>query len=792
MQTLRITQFTEEKSEQHRVEISLEGSPPVRSTFAFKLSPQDQEDLRWYLEDYLQYPLDPAPVIAARIEKRIEEIGEELFRKVFESSETARRQWARLQDQLNDTRIEIIAEVQAATAIPWELLRDPLTATPLALRAQSFVRSQFNPAQSPKQTSTEKEKVRVLLVICRPGGGADVPFRSVASRILKSLTDEGRDVVQLDVLRPPTFKQLGETLRRAKKDGQPYHILHFDGHGMYAEVEPQNNLSQIVSGLSPLTLNAPRSGKHGYLLFENPQVEENVQLVDGATLGKLMVETEARLLVLNACQSAFAEAPIQPLNAETNQNETQSAQDKVRTFGSLAQEVTNTGVTGVVAMRYNLYVETAKQFVADLYAALAQGDTLGEAVSFGRKQLAASPLREIAFHPRALQDWIVPIVYESTPIPLFPRVASDAPLRIILNKDAPQAQDGLPPAPDVGFFGRDETLLALDRAFDEQAVVLLHAYAGSGKTTTAVEFARWYAQTGGVRGALLFTSFETYKPLARVLDEVGRVFGKELENDGVNWLALEDEARREVTLQVMKQIPILWIWDNVEPISGFPQGTPSAWTQSEQRALADFLRAARNTQAKFLLTSRRDEREWLNDLPQRIFIPPMPMQERVQLTRALAAKHGRSISEVQDWRPLLNFTGGNPLTITVLVGQANLKSKEQIESFVAQLRAGEAVFDDEVTQGRSKSLGASLNYGFQNAFNEQERKVLALLHFFQGFVDVDVVQAMVNPKATWHLPELTSYNRQSLIPILDRAAEVGLLTAHGDGYYSSSRPAVVF
>jgi len=55
----------------------------------------------------------------------------------------------------------------------------------------------------------------------------------------------------------------------------------------------------------------------------------------------------------------------------------------------------------------------------------------------------------------------------------------------------------LPNAPDVGFFGRDETLLALDRAFDKQQVVLLHAYAGSGKTTTAAEFSRWYSLTGG-------------------------------------------------------------------------------------------------------------------------------------------------------------------------------------------------------------------------------------------------------------------------------------------------------
>ena len=56
----------------------------------------------------------------------------------------------------------------------------------------------------------------------------------------------------------------------------------------------------------------------------------------------------------------------------------------------------------------------------------------------------------------------------------------------------------MPPPPDIGFWGRDETLLALDRAFDGQHVVLLHGYAGSGKTATAAEFARWYAATGGL------------------------------------------------------------------------------------------------------------------------------------------------------------------------------------------------------------------------------------------------------------------------------------------------------
>ena len=85
------------------------------------------------------------------------------------------------------------------------------------------------------------------------------------------------------------------------------------------------------------------------------------------------------------------------------------------------------------------------------------------------------------------------------------------------------------------------------------------------------------------------------------------------------------------------------------------------------------------------------------------------MQERVQLTRALAEKHGHRIADVEDWRPLLRFTEGNPLTITVLVGQVlrdGLTKKRQIEDFVEELYAGTARFDDEASEGRTRSLGA--------------------------------------------------------------------------------------
>jgi len=134
----------------------------------------------------------------------------------------------------------------------------------------------------------------------------------------------------------------------------------------------------------------------------------------------LLVENDVAALVLNACQSAMAEAPTAPLTA----SESNEVGEQIRAFGSLAQEVMDTGVAGVVAMRYILYVETAKRFVADLYAALAQGQSLGEAVTFGRKQLAMNPLREIGSKPINLQDWCVPIVYEAAPIELFPRAGA--------------------------------------------------------------------------------------------------------------------------------------------------------------------------------------------------------------------------------------------------------------------------------------------------------------------------------------------------------------------------------
>ena len=122
----------------------------------------------------------------------------------------------------------------AGSAVPWELLRDPVTDGVLALRAGAFVRTTRDRCSG--ERADRPGGLRVLLVICRPGGREDVPFRSVASHLVR-LSRGAREAFRLDVLRPPTFAELARVLEAAKKAGEPYQVVHFDGHGTWLDEE---------------------------------------------------------------------------------------------------------------------------------------------------------------------------------------------------------------------------------------------------------------------------------------------------------------------------------------------------------------------------------------------------------------------------------------------------------------------------------------------------------------------------------------------------------------------------
>ena len=850
MAELRISDVPAGPGDARRVRVSWRdsGTLPREAEAVFTVPSDDGngERVRWYLEDYAEFPADPAPAIAREAEARLARAGEDLFRAVFADPDAAGI-WERARDRLAEVRVEVDADPGEGPGLAWELLRDPGRDAALALGAGEFVRTHLRAAGHPGLLAPSGDRLRVLLVIARPGGGQDVPFRSVASRLVRGGADQ-MEGLDLDVLRPATFARLSQVLHAARDAGRPYHVVHFDGHGTWLDLadlgaEPDEDghasgggsasggagiaLSPLVYGVS--VAGPVRPGQHGYLLFEDPASQENQCLVDGPALGRLLTSTGVPVLVLNACRSAYSEARPRPAGAPgpaTASEESQvgashgeppgapeegallgNVHARIRAYGSLAAEIADLGVPGVVAMRYNVYVVTAAQFMADLYAHLLAGRSLGQAATAARRALADDPVRQIGAAPVSLQDWAVPVVYEAAPLVLLRPPERAAPLIQVNPAEARADGDGaaealtLPRPPDAGFFGRDETLLALDRAFDTQPVVLLHAYAGAGKSATAAEFARWYQATGGLdlpehpewRGAVLWSSFEHHLTADRVIGTAGDNFARLLEASGIAWAAVTDPAqRRDIVLQVLAQVPVLWVWDNVEPVTGFPAGAPSDWTGGEQDGLAGLLRdLAQHTRCKVLLTSRRDEGSWLGGLPALVPLPSMPMRESLQLAAAVAGRHSQAIVTT-DWRPLLRYAAGNPLTITVLVGQAlsgGPPTSEAIEAFVARLQAGEAELEagEDAALGRTRSLAASLSYGFAQAFTGAERAQLAVLHLFRDTVNVEALSSMGDPAMAGAdaVPELAGLDRPAAIALLDRATGIGLLTplGSGSGYY---------
>ncbi len=776
----------------HTIRLTLErlGQPNLsaKAEIEFALTPQEQEELRWYMEDYLTRTESVEEVQIEQIEQWMKRRGEELYNKVLDDNQNTRAIWFAVREELADLRVEITTGVAEAASVPWELMRDPQSDSAIALRVQSFVRVQSDPNLSfVRVPGAEEGRVRLLYVVCRPGGRNDVGLRAVANRLLQDL---GEDLARFDItaLRPLTFEQLQKELTDAKAAGRPYHIVHFDGHGMYEDLS-KTTLADWLKAINALTLGGKKTGKQGYLLFEHPASKDNIRPVSGEELGKLLHDTGVPVLVLNACQSAMHEAVAGAKAAD-------NVHDEVRAIGSLAQAVIDQGIPAVLGMRYSVFVVTAAQYIGQLYAALAQGRPFGQAASEGRKHLARNPDRWVGLEPRPLQDWFVPVVYEAAPIRLLP--PKDDKLGLQLSQrpelDPVQTNRALRRyVPDTGFVGRDETLLMLDRAFDRDPVVLLHAYAGQGKTATAVEFARWYAQTGGLgpRPIVLFTSFETHTDLTDVLNQIGQMFAPALQTSGIEWHAVNDNAeRRSLILQVLRQVPVLWIWDNVEPVAGFPAGTESAWTPDEQADLADFLKQIkldRATKARILLTSRRDEQAWLGGIPHRVPMPRMTAADAARLALQIGAERKLDRRQIAQWQPLLDYCAGNPLTLRIIAGQAvrmGLRDKDQIAAFIQAVRDGEQRIEDtDEAQGRDHSLGASLDYGFRNTFKNDELPVIALLHLFQGTVLVEVLETM--GEAIDHaLPELKGKTKDHLTSVLGRARDTGLLTHLGSTRYT--------
>lgn len=345
----------------------LEGG--VEVPFEPFLGEDDYEDLRWYLEEYMELPDGGAVVRAKRIERNLGDWGRRLYDALFAAPEN-RALLKQLLAAPEPRELTLATRDPALLRLPWELMNDG--AGNLAQRVS--VRRQL---EEPEKTDPRPAQLplRMLYVVSRPADAGFIDPRLTARALFDALDPLGGSV-RVDFCRPPTLVQMEEMLREGQRSGEPYALLHFDGHGTFL---PH---AQI-----------------GALLFEEPDDGAGPSKSDPVKaddLGNLLVSYDIPLVVLEACRSATV--------------------GRTAVFRSVAPRLIQAGVGSVLSMSHAVHVEAARLLLDRFYRELVRGTTIGHAVAEARKALIATPARWIESGPNGrtveLKDWFLPHLYQ--------------------------------------------------------------------------------------------------------------------------------------------------------------------------------------------------------------------------------------------------------------------------------------------------------------------------------------------------------------------------------------------
>lgn len=548
------------------------GQPKVNTEqtwrFIAPIGPIESEELRWYLEKYSIWPSHYFRDRARKVEENLVTWGHLLYEAAMPVVYTANvmRAWARIDDhagrrfsvyvditpEAGAPEADVTAAKETATlllALPWELLHD----------GEGYLFQGAKPVRVRRRLPNTKvldvpvvaTPIRILLVTARPEDDACgyIDHRASALPLVEAM-ESLPGLVKVHVLSPPTLPALREELERARNDEKkPYHVVHFDGHGIFR-----------------------REAGLGGLCFESPEDKSLLEKRRHVTvftdeLGPLLRDHRIALVVLEACQTAHAEKASE----------------------SVASELLNVGVASVVAMSHSVLVETARRFVEAFYEALAGGKRVGDAMLAGQRALKDDTFRGRIFGAGELRldDWFVPVLYQEKDDPQLFKTAPSKQTREDFQAALAVRLGALPPEPETDFIGRSRELLELQRLLREDGYAVVRGQGGEGKTALAAEFARWMVRSQQIHRAA-FVSVETHDNERAVVD----VIGKQLVHANFS-AAGELEASIKQIERALREQPTLLVIDNMESILLPPfmqQETPPALSEDAREELKAILK----------------------------------------------------------------------------------------------------------------------------------------------------------------------------------------------------------
>jgi tetratricopeptide (TPR) repeat protein len=663
------------------------------------LTEDDDEDLRWYLEDYMELPDGGAVTRAERIERSLEIWGRKLYDALF-SAEENRSLVSRLLASPEPRELTIATKDSVLLRLPWELMADETGSLSqrLSLRRQLEQPDTITPR-------TAQLPLRILYIVSRPADAGFIDPRMTAKALLDALDPLGSSV-RVDFCRPPTLARMKEMLRDGQQAGAPYGLVHFDGHGTFL---PK---AQI-----------------GALLFETPDDSSGASatdLVRADRLGRLLARYAIPLVVLEACHSAKV--------------------GKAAVFQSVAPRLIRAGVGNVLAMSHAVHVEAARLLLDRFYRELVRGTTIGQAMAEAREVLRSTPVRWIESGPvgRTIElcDWFLPQLYQNAADEaLIPSgTSADAENVRLPGFRSPATRDepgSFPPSPQFGFRGRARELHELERLFRTHRGIVLHAMGGMGKTALAREAAHWWTRSGLFRDGACFLSFEQFASAERAV----QVLGTHLAGRSFDQLPTAEQRRR--TIELFQQKEVLMVWDNFE--SALPQFNDGAavhgspYTDDERRRLAELFRdlATGPGRGCLLVTCRPED----TGLPgaQRYELQGLARADSLWLLSSILQRDGLTLADPRMSRdklePLLSDLADHPLSLELVGPHLRALAPEEIRADFGQLLAK---LRQEAPEGRNQSLLASLEFSRRH-LSPAAREALPWLGLFRGGVFEDLL-----------------------------------------------------
>jgi len=571
-------------------------TPAVRSApfrFTSPLGVIETSEIAWYLERYWRWPVgvfaDRARNVEAALSARgkalfAAALGEEFARDLLQSwkESPAQHRFSILVDEnfLGEPSLDDQAKAakqagarEAATlplSLPWELIHDDQSYLFHGARGVR-VRRRL-PNRTFKTSIATDPPIRVLLVSPRPEDdrAGYIDHRISARPLIEALAPLG-ELAEFTVLHPPTFPALQAELQRAANAHTPYHVIHFDGHGVFDHQQRDGAGGRL--GL-------------GALVFEHPDdiaklEKRRSDIVDAERLAAVIRDHRVPLFFLEACQSAQA--------------------DKDPT-SSVAGSLLQGGVASVAAMSHSVLVETARRFISVFYQKLLGGERIGQAMLAGQQALKADPRRGKAFAGELkLEDWFVPVLFQEEADPQLIREVPPQRVREEIRKGHKLALGKLPDPPPHGFVGRSRELLKAERLLCRDGdgaprYVVLRGEGGEGKTALGCELARWLVATQRFK-RVAFVSLEQSGDARAVLWAIG----EQLVPDFLSRAGQEPAKAEQFVERALRDHPTLIVVDNCESI------LPPVEFRSSRREEAQTLQSAiRNQESEIdqsLLTS---------------------------------------------------------------------------------------------------------------------------------------------------------------------------------------------